>query len=396
MKKIIIKIWLGLMVAGLTGAGLTGAQAPGSTAGSGTQLFCTRDFGNFLANGLDFDGEGFTDYFTDFVDIPGVGFSRYSTNYCWFSDIDSLLNRIDTARKQIRQAFYVCDNNTAQKVKKDYYELSAELYYLRHFVDVAAGTNPKDSKAEKDQKVALNKAIRAKFIKRFTKDVSYFDETQASAIFDKLAAKYEPKLESYKNCEDPNLTMLKTKILGIKNTLNTIEQMGKKFVQRTQSVISATQKRIEANPGLFTALGSDSVGDFFNRATSFRVNNEPAFEPTAWEQIVNSAKENTPLVSGGTSSGANGSAGVTASPTAINFNSVAGDITKIEKREDAKNLDLIYLADYDVKYRQVGGAGLNSLEVNLDELKKIITDTFKPMTDVQVCAANIVGKQCGG
>lgn len=266
---------------------------------------------------------------------------------------------------------------------------------MRHFVDVAAGSNPKDSKAEKDQKVALNKAVRAKFIKRFTKDASYFNETQASALFDKLAAKYEPKLESYKNCEDPNIAMLKARILGIKNTLNTIEQMGKKFVERTQSVISATQKRIEANPGLFTALGSDSVGDFFNRTTSFRVNNEPAFEPTAWEQIVNSAKENTPLVSSGSGNGANGS-GVTASPTAINFNSVAGDINKIEKREEAKNLDLIYLADYDVKYRQVGGAGLNSLEVNLDELKKIITDTFKPMNDVQVCAANIVGKQCGG
>lgn len=72
MKKIIIKIWLGLMVAALTGASMTAAQAPSSNAGSGTQLFCTRDFGNFLANGLDFDGEGFTDYFTDFVDIPGL------------------------------------------------------------------------------------------------------------------------------------------------------------------------------------------------------------------------------------------------------------------------------------------------------------------------------------
>lgn len=388
MKKQLITIGVVLITIGFTGADLTAAQGLDNNTSAGTQLFCTRDFGNFLANGLDFDGEGFTDYFTDFVDIPGVGFSRYSTNYCWFSDIDSLLNRIDKARKQIRQAFYVCDNTTAQKVKNDYYQLSAELYYLRHFVDVAPGTNPKDSRAEKDQKVAINNSVRAKFIQRFTKDAAYFTDEGASALFDKLAAKYEPKLESYKNCEDPNIAMLKTRILGIKNTINTIEQMGKKFVERTKSVITTTQKRIEANPGLVTALGSDSVGDFFNRTTNFRVNNEPGFSATPWEQIVNSAKENTPLMSGGNA--------VNASPTAINFESVAGDIRKIEKREDDRNLDLLYLADYDVKYRQVEGLGLNSLEVNLDELQKIIKDTFKPMKDFQVCTANIVGKQCGG
>jgi hypothetical protein len=163
--------------------------------------------------------------------------------------------------------------------------------------------------------------------------------------------------------------------------------MGKRFVQRTKAVSDATKKRIEANPGLFMAPGADSAGDFFGRIASFRVNNEPAFSPTAWEQIVDAAKENTPLVNSG---------GVTAATPAINFESVAGDIRTIQKRTDDKNLDLQYLGDYDLKYRQIGGLGLNSLEVNLDDLKKLITDTFKPMKDIRVCTANIVGKQCGG
>lgn len=387
MKKLLITISLVLLGSAQIGELALAQSAQDNNSGTGTQLFCKRDFGNFLANGLDFDGEGFTDYFRDFMDIPGVGFSRYSSNYCWFSDIDSLLNRIDKARKQIRQAFYVCDNATAQKVQQDYYQLSAELYYLRHFVEIAPGSNNKDTKAEKEQKVAKNNQVRSAFIKRFTKDANYFDESSASAFFDKLVAKYEPKVEAYRNCEDPSLTFIKTGLESIKNSIDTIEQMGKRFVQRTKAVSDATKKRIEANPGLFMAPGADSAGDFFGRIASFRVNNEPAFSPTAWEQIVDAAKENTPLVNSG---------GVTAATPAINFESVAGDIRTIQKRTDDKNLDLQYLGDYDLKYRQIGGLGLNSLEVNLDDLKKLITDTFKPMKDIRVCTANIVGKQCGG
>lgn len=355
------------------------AQTLSPKSNSGTGLFCKRDFGNFLKNGIDFDGEGFTDYWRDIFVI-------YNTNYCQFTEIDSLLDRIDKARKQIRQAFYVCDNSTAQRVARQYYDMSAELYYLRHFVDTPAPTNPNASDAEKAQNVALRTDIKDKFIKKFVTDLKYFNDAQGTIEFDKLVGKYSTKIDTYKNCTDPNFGALIQKIKDLGSTLDTIEQLGKKFADRTKNVISKTQARIAASPGLLSAFSADSVGDFFNKATSVRVNNEDFDKTTTWEQISQTAKVNAP--------GYYGNVPAAGSPITQDF--IATDLRNIKQRDIAKNLDLTYMTEYDLKYRQTSGLGLDKMIVNLTDLRTVIQATYDPMKRVQVCAANIVGKQCGG
>jgi hypothetical protein len=355
------------------------AQGLNNNSGSGAQLFCKRDFGNFIVNGLDFDGEGFTDYWRDILVI-------YNNNYCQFSDIDSLLNRIDKARKQIRQAFYVCDNATTQRATAEYYQLSAELYYLRHFVDTAEATNPNYSEAENAQKVQLRADIRGKFMDKFVKKLNYFNAENGELVFEKIRAKYESKVESYRNCSDPNFEQLWDRVKGLRGTLDTIEQMGKRFESRTKQRFSVMEKRLAENPGLISAFGSRSLGDFVNRVASFRINNEPVQESTVWEQISGTAKENAPF---------NYDVKKQANPV-INFDVIAGDLMTIEARDNGEELDIRYLAEYDLKYRQISGAGLDTLRVNLDNLKNNIVGTFAPMDKVRVCAANVIGKQCGG
>lgn len=372
---------LALIANDLSASTINVAQAQGlnNNASSGSQLFCKRDFGNFITNGLDFDGEGFIDYWRDIFVI-------YNANYCQFSDIDSLLNRIDKARKQIRQAFYVCDTSTTQRATAEYYQLSAEVYYLRHFVDTAEAPNPKNSEEEKNQKVQLRADVKTKFMEMFVNKLNYFDQKNAELVFEKIRSKYESKVESYKNCTDPNYEQLLERVKSIRNTFDTIEQLGKKFAERTQRRFNAMEKRIAENPGLISAFNSSGLGDFMNRATSFRVNNEPVQESTIWEQISGTAKENAPFYYGTKK----------AMPPAINMETISSDFQTIKKREEAANLDLIYISEYDLKYRQVSGAGLDKLRVNLDTLKETIVATFDPMNRVRICAANIVGKQCGG
>ncbi len=360
------------------------AQGLENNAGSGTQLFCKRDFSNFLTNGLDFDGEGFLDYWTDILDIPGVGYSRYSTNYCRFMDIDSLLNRIDKARKQIRQAFYVCDNKTTTTVSAQYYELSAELYYLRHFVDTAPSANPKNGEEEKKQKVARKNDVRAKFMDLFVNKMAYFDQQQAATVFEKLFQKYESKIESYRNCTDPNLEQLMDRINNFGSTIDTINNLGKRFAEKASKRWSAMKTRVKENPGLATVFSSKGLGDFFNRVVDLRVNAEPAQEATVWESISNTAKENAPFSYG---------EGKAALP-AITFQSVSADMNTIQDRDRTSELDLEYVTNYDLKYRQVQGLGLDKLKSNLDDLQTIIKDTFTPLTRVEKCTANILGKQC--
>jgi hypothetical protein len=354
------------------------AQGLNSNAGSGTQLFCKRDFSNFLTNGIDFDGEGFLEYWTDIL-------VTYNSNYCRYQDIDSLLNQIDKARKQIRQAFYVCDNATSSRVAAQYNQLSAELYYLRHFVDTAATPNPKVSDTEKAQKIIPNPDIRALFMKKFVTDKKYFDQPTGLAVFERISQKYASKLESYRNCVDPNLEQLYQRIDNLKTNLGAATQLWNKFKERTKSRFSAMQKRIDANPGLISAFGASSVGDFFNRVVDLRINAEPVGETTVWEQITFAAKENAPL-----SSNSN-----IASSQGITFNSVQADMSDIKARTDDGDMDLQYVSEYDLKYRQVQGIGLDKVRDNLDTLKDIIKNTFDPLDKVRICTANIVGKQCG-
>lgn len=361
-----------------SGMGRVTAQGLDSNAGSGAQLFCTRDFSNFIVNGLDFDGEGFLDYWNDLLVI-------YNTNYCQYADIDSLLRRIDQARKQLRQAFYVCDDATVQRITAEYYQLSAELYYLRHFVDTAQTTNPKASDAEKAQKVAKRSDIKAEFLQLFVQKKQYFSQQGGEAEFLRISQKYEGKLEAYRNCVDPNFEQLLERVKNLGNTLNTIENLGKKFAERTEKRWSAMKKRIDENPGLITAFSADSVGDFFSRVVDFRINNEPVQDATIWEQISLTAKENAPFYYGEQ---------LASQP--VNFNTVSVDLDTINKRQNDNNLDLIYMAEYDLKFRQVQGLGLDKLSDNLDVLKNTIKGTFDPINRVAVCTANILGKQCGG
>lgn len=354
------------------------AQGLDSNAGAGSQLFCKRDFGNFIVNGLDFDGEGFLDYWRDILVI-------YNSNYCQYMDIDSLHNRIDKARKQLRQAFYVCDDATVARVTAQYYQLSAELYYLRHFVDTAATPNPKSTDAEKVQKVAARADIKAKFLQIFVTEKRYFDRQTGEAEFLRLSQKYESKLETYRNCQDPNFAQLLERVNNLGKTFETVEQLGKRFAERTERRWSAMKKRVAENPGLITAFSADSSGDFFSRVVDFRVNNEPAGESTVWEQISQTAKENAPF--------SYTTEQMAALP--VNFNTVSADLDKITQRASDDNLDLIYMAEYDLKYRQVQGLGLDKLTVNLTNLKNTIKATFDPIDRLAVCTANIVGKQCG-
>lgn len=379
LKQLIkLVVMVMILLTGGTGESVK-AQALNNNSNGGQQLFCSRDFGTFITNGLDFDGEGFIDYWRDMLVI-------YNTNYCQYTDIDSLHNRIDKARKQIREAFYACDNDTADRVTGEYYQMSAELYYLRHFVSTKESPNPKASDKEKDQNVQLNASIHDMFINMFVKKLKYFNTDQAEIIFIQLKQKYESKLANYKNCSDPNIGMLKEKTVSLINTIETIKMLGKRFVESTQARWNAMEKRIAANPGFLAAPYHTSLGDVFTRFVGVRVNGEAPLESTIWEQISNTAKENAPFTYGKTKP----------LPAAINFSVISNDLSTISARDQQNDMDIQYVSQYDLKYRQVGGSGLDKLKTNLITLQQTIEDTFKPMDQVRVCAAYIIGKQCGG
>jgi hypothetical protein len=346
--------------------------SPG-TEKSGGQVFCKRDFGNFLAIGIDFDGEGFWEYWKDIL-------VRYNSNYCLYADIDSLLNRIDSLRKQLRQAFYVCDQNTTLRLTATYQQMSAELYYLRNFLNVTEGTSPDaDAKVKKDLVTKKNN-FRKAFVKKFSSTYDYYTAQTASTLFDRFESKYASKIEVYRNCQDSNVGLLKQKLKDLSNTFDTVKNLGKKFADRTARRAAQTQERVKKNPGLGSVFSANGVGDFVNRLVDVKVNGQDF--NTFWEEVTTSETAST-----GTK---------VVQRTNIYYSDIAQDLTTMENRDIYKDMDTQFITAYDAKYRQISDSGLDDAITSLKELKAIIEGSYDPMVKIYECTSRIIGKQCGG
>lgn len=56
-------------------------------------------------------------------------------NQCQANDVISLVKQQDKVRKAIRDAFMTCNTDKIPRLKKRYYSITAEIYYVRHVVD---------------------------------------------------------------------------------------------------------------------------------------------------------------------------------------------------------------------------------------------------------------------
>src|SRR5262249_25140524 len=145
----------------------------------GKELICrtgSRDWGSFISSVISYDD--FNEYFKDL-------FVRYSANICLYTDIDSVQTKIKKVREQIRKAFFVCDPN-ANKLKRTYYELQAELFFLRKFVDMKNG----QMLVVPDQEVI--KQLKSYFVI----NKNFLSNEDIQKLFDKFKQKYGEKTKT--------------------------------------------------------------------------------------------------------------------------------------------------------------------------------------------------------
>lgn len=386
-------IWMAILMMMLIG---NTAQAQSNNSGSGQQAFCKRDFGNFLSTGLEFDTMNFWDFWADIVDIPFIGWSRYSSNYCHFSEIESIRKNIDKVRKLLRQAFYVCDVRSVARHSAKYAELTAEIYYLRNFIDTKPFVTSTSDENVKNDNVKVKANFRVQFIQKLTNN--NFSSAYANQLYEKYRKKYEPKLETYRNCEDPNIGALIQKLKELANTLETVKKLGRKFIDTTKKKAARTQARVNANPGLLTVFSANSASDFFRRVIDIRINGEAINDPNYWDQvkegqgsIFQALEDNLPG-----SNEANNKPGSTLPSRGISMSELASDIVEAEKRDSEKNMEIIYFGMIDTKYRQVGDTGLDINLGLLNSLEDTLKATFPELEKVETCTETILNKQCGG
>jgi len=178
------------------------AQA-GGYSGTGQEAFCSngsRDWGNFISSVISYDS--FTEYWKDIL-------VRYNANMCLYMDIDNLLRKITKIGEQIRKAFYICDRN-ASRLATTYYQLEAELYFLRRYVDVGNG----------NFLIKPQATIRNEFNDYLVNQMGLFTLEDSDKLLQQLIVKYTPRIESYKNCSDPTWSNLILKWNELKQTVS--------------------------------------------------------------------------------------------------------------------------------------------------------------------------------
>ncbi len=376
---------------------------------AGTKLFCKRDFGAFLLIGMDFFAETFWAVWKDVL-------VRYNVNYCHYRDIESLVNRQEQMRQQLRRAFYACDNNTIQRLKPQYYELDAEIYFAREYFKFVAFSTCSEEPVPQDvlkQKVQINQDFEPIFKNTLVQRQRTFSANQADALFNKLKAKYDSKLSVYANCCDPEWGTMMLKIKNIGKNLSFIANLHQRFVSRTESRYKATQARIEANPGISpinSVFNAADVGSIWSRMIDVRLNGESLLKGTKadggeegssstsyWRNlvsgkggIVQSWRDNAPGINN-TPGGAPSTA-----PGAYNYNSARQDLQLIKVQEMDANMDAIYFTEYELKYRLTSDIALSDNVGYLIELQKVIEGIVGKdvLGGIQSCTDSILRKQC--
>lgn len=148
----------------------------------------------------------FTDLFEPINDVV-------VRNQCQSLDIAGLIKQQDRIRALMRTAFMTCSGENLDEMKKAYYKLTAEIYFVRNLVkggivfslpleilNTRVGPNP----AMTDRNV-LYQGMKDRYLDKV------FNERELGDLFLALEAKYENRVEDYVKCSGGTFTNVSKK-----------------------------------------------------------------------------------------------------------------------------------------------------------------------------------------
>lgn len=348
-KNIVISILTILLLSNAVGVmhvPLVRAQS-GSFSGTGQEAFCrsgSRNWGDFVSAVISYDD--FKEYWKDI-------FVRYNANMCLYQDIDNILKRVTTVRAQIRKAFFACDN-AANALKKTYYQLQAELFFLRKFIDIGNGQI-----IIKPDKEVYN-ALRSYFV--IEKNV--YSEAEVKKLFDGFVKKYKDpdsgRIEAYANCKDPSWGSLVSKwnelgenvrsAFGLKSSP---EAPGKRFDKVTNAPLDRTGNALAGSLDV-KVNGVDPLTGFSDIGAELKKNFPKGF---TYEQLQAANEQE--------------------------LQRYDDDITRAD-----------YLGQYEHLYRSSSGETVNEIVGTLKTLEKILKETFPYINQTAQCTKGILDRAC--
>jgi hypothetical protein len=344
IKKLVIILVI-CLVSAIQTSSVNAQFEPGGTGEGGQQVICRgyRDWSTFISATISYDG--FVEYWKDIL-------VRYNTNICLYEDIDSLFNRIKKVRKQIRSAFYACeDPNKVDRLRNTYYELETMLFFLRNYIDTGNG----QFIVRNDQTV-INE-LRDFYV--FNSGI--FSEEKVLELYDTFKARYGARMKTYENCSDSSWGMVVDKWNEFKETAG--------------GVAPALSKAKESAENRWAKLKQTSANfgeEFIDGIVAVKINGLSPEEGLTqiWEEL----KKNFP-------------SGVT-----IEQLHAAKQLS--DQKRNYEILEDDYEGQYFILYKESSDELTRLVEERLKTLNLIIETTFNPQHQTIHCVKDINDHQC--
>ena len=305
---------------------------------------CFNDWETFVSAVISYDS--FTEFWKDIL-------VRYNKNLCHYMDISSILDQIDATRDAIKKSFLSCNATQGATLTARYYELEAELFFLRNFIDIPNST------IQELPEEKVKELLRQNFVL----NKQYFTDEKVAELYDKFKKKYKGKVNStYKNCPDPDIDALKKKWNSFKENIKSLGQ------DTGESIKSEWSKAINTP--------AKGMQGFIKGVQGFRLNSVPAIKTP--DKIV-AAMTKELEKSGGV-------------PPSLDEAQASIDRTYAAYTKTVNTTAV--KAEYEALYKQGGDSLAESYVNKIKEINEVIIQTYDPLTKLKECTKKTGERQC--
>ncbi|GEM_PF-3777368 len=376
-------------------------------------LGCLDGWRQFLSALIGY--EGFVDYWRD-IFILSWKWPMY------FADINNVEMQLNKSRYAVMSAFMRCDTDRLASVTQAYYKLEAELYFLRHFVDVSGGFLNFQTESRGNRNRFRDDMLDYFKLRKESENPDQ-DKALFSGYFDQFEGQYANRAEQYSGYgDDPIYSDISTKfddlIKTFKDFGHEAKELGGDLAEAGGEVLEAGKGALKAGVNAF-AHPLSTLGDIASDLNS-RFQVCPASgHPDECKTIDEVAKDALNASIEGAQKFGELSVtlvgGVIATPIGIGKASVEKIIdlvanagTKVTPEEVAKITEELgklsetqeeradMLTRYELLYGQVGGEGVTAVTNKMDELLKILgpAESLPKLEKAAKCAAYVQNHVC--
>lgn len=308
-------------------------------------------------------------------------------NECQVMDIMALEQEIDSVQKEIQQAFLMCDREEIPSLERAYYELDAELYYVRHLTKLKFGSamgelldtatmGVVDLGDKKNVEFEDPSVIYGDMFERYYFDIDVFSSVgpdEFDILFQTIVAKYEPRKEKYRDCDESGWERVKEKFEEFIDNLGGLREGAEAIEESVLEGAEAIQESAEE----YKKMGSSFAEGFVKNAFDVKLN---GLSPKkGFQEIVDEVKKND-FWSSGSNSAEHGAVLKAVSAVAEGYES------KVEMAKLEAKYESLYKYNTDSHVREFLRA--------MDETEFYIVKGIAMLKEVDRCVERMVKKQC--